>query len=491
MNIGKGEGAQIIQLFGRGVRLWGKGLSLKRSSALEPDGAGPHIRLLEMLNVFGVRANYMAQFRENLRLEGIETGFEEIHLSIKVQEKFLKPGLQVLRLPEGQRFEDKKGVVLAVDNSIKVTLDLRPRLELARSGVSGVEAMEKMGGEDRAPLLRQCQPLLNWHRIYFDLLAFKRLKGFHNLSFGEATLREILQKGNYEVLCPDGQLPPSVYPEVRRTEDIAIAILRKYVAAFYDRRRRVWEQANMELVALTPNDPNLRFGGYTLRVKTANKAFLEQVRELVNHADEIYKKDVSSFPNIHFDHHLYQPLLTTGKKDWRERIESTPLGLNEGEEQFVHDLRAYLHSQKAEFEGKEVFLLRNLTRGRGIGFFEAGEGEAFYPDFILWVIHDRQQRVVFVDPHGLRNVRGMSDPKVRLFERLREMEPKLQRHCSGWTVHLTSFIIAPGSYEEAAKTSWVREHSPEEFEEYNILFPEDSQHIGKPLGKVLEDDGSS
>ncbi|MGQ9561883.1 MAG: DEAD/DEAH box helicase family protein, partial [Candidatus Oleimicrobiaceae bacterium] len=31
MNIGKGEGAQIIQLFGRGVRLWGKGLSLKRS----------------------------------------------------------------------------------------------------------------------------------------------------------------------------------------------------------------------------------------------------------------------------------------------------------------------------------------------------------------------------------------------------------------------------------------------------------------------------
>ncbi len=41
MNIGKGEGAQIIQLFGRGVRLWGKNRSLKRSKVSEPSGAPP------------------------------------------------------------------------------------------------------------------------------------------------------------------------------------------------------------------------------------------------------------------------------------------------------------------------------------------------------------------------------------------------------------------------------------------------------------------
>lgn len=485
MNIGKGEGAQIIQLFGRGVRLWGKGISLKRSSALEPDGAGPHIRLLETLNVFGVRANYMAQFREYLKQEGIETEFEEIHLPIQVQEEFLKPGLQVLRLPEGERFEDKKGVVLAVDNSIRVTLDLLPRLELARSGASETEAMEKMGGEDRALLLRQCAPLFDWHRIYFDLLAFKRLKAFHNLSFGEATLREILQKGSFAVLCPDGQLPPPGYQKVRRVEDIAIAVLRKYVAAFYDRRRRAWEQDNMELAALKPDDPNLRFGGYTLRVKTANKVFLEEVRELVNRADEVYKKDIATFPNIYFDRHLYQPLLVTDKQ---ERMEATPPVLNEGEAKFVRDLRSYLQTQKAELEGKQVFLLRNLTRGRGIGFFEAGEGEAFYPDFILWLIHDNQQRVTFIDPHGLRMARGgFSDPKVRLHESLKALEPTLQ--CAQWQVHLDSFIVAPGSYEETRKTFGTGQHSQEEFEEHNILFAEDPQHIGKLLQKVLEGAG--
>lgn len=482
MNIGKGEGAQIIQLFGRGVRLWGKGLSLKRSSALEPDGAGLHIRLLETLNVFGVRANYMAQFREYLKQEGIETEFEEIHLPIQVQEDFLKPGLQVLRLSEGERFEDKKGVVLAVDDSLKVTLDLLPRLELAKSGAAEAEAMEKMGGEDRAPLLHQCVPLFDWDRIYFDLLAFKRLKGFHNLSFTKTSLREILQKGSYAVLCPDGQLTPSGYQEVRRVEDIAIAVLRKYVAAFYDRRRRSWEQDNMELAALTLNDPNLKFGGYTLRVKTANKVFLEQVRELVNCAGEIYQKDIATFPNIHFDRHLYQPLLVTDKQ---ERMEATPPALNEGEAKFVRDLRSYLQTHKAEFEGKQVFLLRNLTRGRGIGFFEAGEGEAFYPDFILWLIHDKQQRVTFIDPHGLRMARGgFSDPKIKLCESLKALEPKL--HCAQWQIHLDSFIIAPGSYDETRKTFGTGQHSQEEFEEHNILFAEDPQHIGKLLQKVLE-----
>lgn len=465
MNIGRGEGAQIIQLFGRGVRLWGKGLSLKRSSALEPDGAGPHIRLLETLNVFGVRANYMAQFREYLKQEGIEAEFEEIHLPITVQEEFLKPGLQVLRLPEGERFEDKKGVVLAVDNSIKVTLDLRPRLELARSGVSEAEATEKMGGENIAEELRKWTPLFDWHRIYFDLLAFKGLKGFHNLSFGEASLRDILQKGSHEVLCPDGQLPPSGFLEVRRAEDIAIAVLRKYMAAFYDCRRRAWEQDNMELAALTTDDPNLKFGGYTLRVKTANKVFLEQVRELVNRAEEIYKKDIANFPNIHFDRHLYQPLLVTDKQ---ERMEATPPALNEGEAKFVSDLRNHLQAQKAEFEGKQVFLLRNLTRGRGIGFFEAGEGEAFYPDFILWVIQDQQQRVTFIDPHGLRMARGgFNDPKVRLHQSLKALEPTLQRQCAQWQVHLASFIVAPGSYEETRKTFGTGQHSREEFEEHN------------------------
>ena len=69
MNVGKGEGAQIIQLFGRGVRLKGYDLSLKRSgkTQLPEDVDRPkHISVLETLGIFGIHANYMAQFRDFL-----------------------------------------------------------------------------------------------------------------------------------------------------------------------------------------------------------------------------------------------------------------------------------------------------------------------------------------------------------------------------------------------------------------------------------------
>ena len=73
LNIGRSEGSQIIQLFGRGVRLKGRDMSLKGSSTAND---GPHpkrIRLLETLNIFALRANYMAQFRDYLEGEGIGT----------------------------------------------------------------------------------------------------------------------------------------------------------------------------------------------------------------------------------------------------------------------------------------------------------------------------------------------------------------------------------------------------------------------------------
>ena len=74
MNVGSTEGSQIIQLFGRGVRLKGCRQSLKRSGRmLLPEGVTrPHyIATLETLNIFGIKADYMAQFREFLEEEGL------------------------------------------------------------------------------------------------------------------------------------------------------------------------------------------------------------------------------------------------------------------------------------------------------------------------------------------------------------------------------------------------------------------------------------
>ena len=76
-------------------------------------------------------------------------------------------------------------------------------------------------------------------------------------------------------------------------------------------------------------------------------------------------------------------------------IEIKPVALNEGEKDFVKDLKKYYDQNPVSFEGKELYLLRNRSSGSGIGFFQAGN---FFPDFILWVVKDDLQHVTFVDP---------------------------------------------------------------------------------------------
>ena len=74
MNVGRSEGSEIIQLFGRGVRLKGYDMSLKRSSYYIKDNPSvklpQYISILETLNIFGVRADYMNSSGNTWRKKG-------------------------------------------------------------------------------------------------------------------------------------------------------------------------------------------------------------------------------------------------------------------------------------------------------------------------------------------------------------------------------------------------------------------------------------
>ncbi len=107
MNIGKSEGSQIIQLFGRGVRLKGYGFNLKRSRKLENKTVilPRNIELLETLNVFGLQADYMEKFKEYLNSEGIPTEtLTEIVLPVVTLENWRKKKLKMIRIKEGSEF---------------------------------------------------------------------------------------------------------------------------------------------------------------------------------------------------------------------------------------------------------------------------------------------------------------------------------------------------------------------------------------------------
>jgi hypothetical protein len=108
--------------------------------------------------------------------------------------------------------------------------------------------------------------------------------------------------------------------------------------------------------------------------------------------------------------------------------------LNKGERQFVDDLKAFHDNDGGFFGGKELYLLRNLSKGRGVGFFEAGN---FHPDFILWLLIDGKQHVIFVDPKGIRNI-GATDPKIQFYVDIKVIEQRLGDD----NVRLHSFIVS-------------------------------------------------
>jgi hypothetical protein len=282
------------------------------------------------------------------------------------------------------------------------------------------------------------------------------------------------------VLCSDDQLALHRFADLRRAEDIALGVLKKYITAFYDRRRKEWERKHLQLVTLTSTDPNLSWNGkdvqpyYTLKIAREHVNFLKTVKKLTKQAKQLYQRDVKGFPNIHFDRHLYLPLLLAHP----EIDAMMPPGLNKGEARFVRDLRDYLQKNKECFRGKEIFLLRNLTRGKGIGFFDTKAGEAFYPDFILWVIEDNEQRIAFIDPHGLRMARGgFNDPKIRLYKELEQLSQRLS------PVYLTSFIISTTPFEKLSRVFGAGQHQKEEFYDNHVLFQEDG---GTYIEKLLK-----
>lgn len=49
----------------------------------------------------------------------------------------------------------------------------------------------------------------------------------------------------------------------------------------------------------------------------------------------------------------------------------------------VEDVELFHYETPAFFADKELYILRNLRKGHGVGFFEARN---FHPDFILWLI---------------------------------------------------------------------------------------------------------
>jgi hypothetical protein len=243
------------------------------------------------------------------------------------------------------------------------------------------------------------------------------------------------------LLIPKEEMGFRSFQQVLRWQEIAVALFKKYLDRYYKFRKQEFEGGHLEYRELSEDDPNF-INKYQLLIEQSREDIIQKLEEIKGliEAGKLRNVEFQSLRAIAFGRHLYQPLIYVGN----DLIEVKPVVLeNEGERDFVLDLQAFCEDKKEFLKGKELYLLRNLSRGRGIGFFEAGN---FYPDFILWLLAGDRQYVTFIDPKGLRNLEGPEDPKIRFHLTIKDLE----RQLGDPAVVLNSFIVSSTRVPEVA-----------------------------------------
>lgn len=481
LNMGKGEGSQIIQLFGRGVRLKGRDYSLKRSTpAQRPKGA--HLERLETLNIFGVNAGYMAAFKEYLKEEGITPTDEIIELDFETRPNLPKSKLKTLSLKDGYKDNQIKGFKRTVypwlyevpaefAGKIKeahITLDLYPKLEALASqdkGGAGPEGNIRHMGK----IASETMALFDFDRIYLAVQEFKQLRSWSNLRLDRARLMDFCLNHHdwYTLFIPKSELSIRGFADILKQEEILIRLLQDYTDRFYKSLKSAYEGQFYDIVTVKEDDDTLlKVYQFEIEDTEDGEAYekkLKQLQALVRDGKlgEASQWNAGQMVAICFDSHLYYPLFAI---EGAVPLKMRPLAFDAPSEiQFVRDLEAFYRSPLGQqiIGKRSLYLLRNAdTKAKGLGFALAGN---FYPDYLLWLVDQEsgQQYLNFIDPKGIRQM-NLTDPKLGLYKEVKVLQEKL------WDTKLilNAFILSGTAFGDLLNVTCKQQ----ELEDRNVLF---------------------
>jgi hypothetical protein len=491
INVGRNEGSQIIQLFGRGVRLKGKNFGLKRSSALRGEEHPDHLIELETLNVFGIRADYMDTFREYIDEEGVVKESDKEEISLPTIENLARTDLKVI-LPKKDKPDFKQTTVIGLKKKRLrgiVTADWYGRLSSLQSGYK-----LKDGNNDALqPTPQTLHPhnlrFLDYDAIYLAALRYKRRNALYNLEIDREQIRGLLSQTDwYQLYLPPGILEFRGFSDTALWQEIATDLVLKYIRRFYDYHRDEHDAPFQEYRTIQQilNDPGETYNAQFLRnLRTEYMASIDRSKaQLITDLGVIKGKlengelaayNAHNIELFNFANHLYQPLIHIAEGELKVSVR--PAALNKHETRFCKDLEKWIAKEKAGFlAGKELYLLRNQSRGKGISFFSE---ERFYPDFILWLIEGGKQHIYFLDPHGLRHARAFADGKIQFHKEIKKIE---KERLPDPDVTLDSWIISPT--HRSAIEHWSDKKDPQDFLNHHVVFMYDDEesYVDQILG---------
>ena len=230
----------------------------------------------------------------------------------------------------------------------------------------------------------------------------------------------------YELRLPPERLNPAGFRQLRELENVALDLVTEYADRFWRRERRRWEHDRIEITTLDEDDPN-HVRAWKLSMDAAGDKLAEDARALADALREGRFEDLKSwyeslkFGLIRNEAHAYRPLLHVGQD---RAVTVQPVPLDENEKRVVDHLESLAGLRHAWLQGRELYLIRNLTRGRGVSFFD---DFGYYPDFIVWLKDDARQHVLFLDPKGLSRFGGRERRKVALHHEIGKIEDRLRK----------------------------------------------------------------
>lgn len=270
---------------------------------------------------------------------------------------------------------------------------------------------------------------MDWDRLYFEAQRLKYEVG-HNLSVTKADVQGIVgEVGWYKLYLPK-QDHEFRFEKRQMWEDIAAQLLQKLLRRLYDSRKAEYDTSRRKYVTLKEaTAKGAEYEGVfpkwliTISEEVAesfgeeNLAMLNALAEAARNGKLAGLKLPKFLQEVVCERHLYRPLLIGKGKG---QVVISPLALDEKERQVVNDVAQAC--ENGVLSQLEVYLLRNGSRGNGIGFVEGGN---FYPDFLLWIVKADCQHIVFLDPHGMGR-EGEVSLKVIFHDKIKEIEQQLR-----------------------------------------------------------------
>ncbi len=335
MHVGKSEGAQIIQLFGRGVRLKGHNWSLQRSGFATPARQPEYIQYVETLNVFGIEADFMERFRKFLEEEELPKNDQKDVYTIPLNVTYeFGHRLKVLRprrkRGDGREYDFKRDGAVPVFGQVPdklrqklIEIDWYPRIQSLES-----KQGSQVGKKESSTFSNNHLVYLDYDDLFFRLEKFKRERTWHNLNIAKSAIRPLLEDGTwYRLVTPSGKMTLDSFSNVHLWQEMAAELLQKYIEEFYNYCKAAFIEPRLELRELEPDDGNLpQEDEYQLIVDADQQALINDIKTLTR---EIAARkggilQAGDLKGCLFANHLYEPVLHAAKGS---KIQIAPVSL--------------------------------------------------------------------------------------------------------------------------------------------------------------------